>query len=618
MELYATMNKKHILFSNKNTCIERNNNKDLDKFNNCLVLKSEGSKLICSRCKPQYSLIKNNNNEFECVYTPTLFDSNFEGYYFNNYRNQILHIDDGKKFSNFLKSDYSFRHAFLMPCKEAVNLGTSENPLYSCNKCYNFFNDEEYDYYPYYLQFPFYKDDDEIGHYDAYIIHYFDDYKDFIWTTFPVKINDKMRKNSYCIKNIKEIKNCLEATYEISKGKEIYNCTKCMNGYQLLHNKESNVYYCYKNDCQVINCKTCEEDKFYFCSICGNPDYEINRATGSCVKKTEFKPAITWKDVFQLKMEDEKEINGKRYVGPSLKLRGITTSLIPQKDAFMIYLIFRKKYVLRNLQETKKIEAIWEFNDDIEKTEDKINIVNYNCIGNEAITNEYELDSIESIDNNYINNKISIDAPTKVNSKYTSSNLPLLFNITNHDINDKNFINNKIDFTLNGKLNKIKTASNKEIINQKNIQMELKETDDKVLCDFARDKESLKANFICNLNIKNESDVRPLSNLTFKNNEIKVGEVDLFLDSLDKINITYDNIDGGLHVNARKSSSNKTTIIVVCVVIGIVVACGLVIGLIFIFKNKMKNKMKIDNNNINGVIGEKPDYNASNINIDEI
>ena len=50
--------------------------------------------------------------------------------------------------------------------------------------------------------------------------------------------------------------------------------------------------------------------------------------------------------------------------------------------------------------------------------------------------------------------------------------------------------------------------------------MELKETDDKVLCDFTRDKESLKANFICNLNIKNESNIRPLSNLTFKNNEI--------------------------------------------------------------------------------------------------
>ena len=613
-------NKKHILFSNENTCIERNNNKDLDKFNNCLVIKSEGSKLICSRCKPQYSLIKN-NNEFECVYTPTLFDSNFEGYYFSDYRNQILHIDEDeeKKFSNFLKSDYAFRHAFFMPCKEAVNLGTSENPLYSCNKCYNFFNDEEYDYFPYYLQFPFYKDYDEIGHYDAYIIHYFDNYKDFIWSTFPVKINDKMRKNSYCIKNIKEIKNCLEATYEISKAKEIYNCTKCMNGYQLGYNQESNVYYCYKNDCQVINCKTCEEDKFYFCSICGDSDYEINKFTGSCVKKTEFKPTIIWKDVYQLIMEDEKEINGKKYEGASLKLRGITTSIIPHKDAFMIYLIFRKKHTLRNLQETKKIEAICEFDNDIEETLDKINIVNYKCIGNETVTNEYELNSIESIESNYINNEISINNPTKENSEYTSSNLPLLFNITNHDINDKNFINNKIDFSLNGELNKIKTASNKEITNQKNIQMELKETDDKVLCDFTRDKESLKANFICNLNIKNESNILPLSNLTFKNNEIKIGEVDLLLDSLDKINITYDNIDGDFHANSRKkSSSNKTTIIVICVVVGIVVACGVVIALIYIFKSKMKNKMKIDNNNnIKEVIGEKADYNASNTNIKE-
>ena len=42
-------------------------------------------------------------------------------------------------------------------------------------------------------------------------------------------------------------------------------------------------------------------------------------------------------------MNSEKTINGQTYNGPSLMLRGITTSQINSRHAFLIYLTFKVK-----------------------------------------------------------------------------------------------------------------------------------------------------------------------------------------------------------------------------------------------------------------------------------
>ena len=47
----------YILLKNNNTCLYRENN-ELEEFDSCLELRLSNNKLICSRCKPRFSLLK--------------------------------------------------------------------------------------------------------------------------------------------------------------------------------------------------------------------------------------------------------------------------------------------------------------------------------------------------------------------------------------------------------------------------------------------------------------------------------------------------------------------------------------------------------------------------------
>ena len=48
-----------------------------------------------------------------------------------------------KDFYIFAEHDYIYnRYKNYYPCQEAENLGTDDNPLYSCKKCYEFINKE--------------------------------------------------------------------------------------------------------------------------------------------------------------------------------------------------------------------------------------------------------------------------------------------------------------------------------------------------------------------------------------------------------------------------------------------------------------------------------------------
>ena len=67
-------------------------------------------------------------------------------------------------------------------------------------------------------------------------------------------------------------------------------------------------------------------------------------------------------------MNGETDRNGLIYNGPSLVLRGITSSQINTKHAFLIYLTFkiRQPLIFRNLEETKVIQAICILSNDVE------------------------------------------------------------------------------------------------------------------------------------------------------------------------------------------------------------------------------------------------------------
>jgi len=182
----------YVLDSDSNTCLKRADNKDLEKFKHCLEYKKENGKEICVRCKPQFSLIKK-GDEVKCSYLPTLFDANFRTYY--NYDFEKKHGYFSYNTEEIIKNDYYSRQAQFMPCKEAINIGTEENPLYSCSKCYNVFGDEDYIFYSYYYQ-------------DFYSSYYFYDFNndDRYFGYMPVKINDKMTNTSYCMRYVKKQK----------------------------------------------------------------------------------------------------------------------------------------------------------------------------------------------------------------------------------------------------------------------------------------------------------------------------------------------------------------------------------------------------------------------------
>ena len=72
----------YILLTNNNSCLEIVNNKDLQYFHYCEQLTIENNKFVCSKCKKEYTLVQKDNIK-KCIYTPTLYDYNFEINYEN-------------------------------------------------------------------------------------------------------------------------------------------------------------------------------------------------------------------------------------------------------------------------------------------------------------------------------------------------------------------------------------------------------------------------------------------------------------------------------------------------------------------------------------------------------
>ena len=97
---------KYILLNTNNSCLEREKNKALYEFDSCLELKENNNKLVCSRCKPYYSLLKI-GEEFKCSYTPTLYDENFNRHYYYHNRDSLYVYEFARKDYNFDKIIFS-------------------------------------------------------------------------------------------------------------------------------------------------------------------------------------------------------------------------------------------------------------------------------------------------------------------------------------------------------------------------------------------------------------------------------------------------------------------------------------------------------------------------------
>ena len=88
-------------------------------------------------------------------------------------------------------------------------------------------------------------------------------------------------------------------------------------------------------------------------------------------------------------MNQQRSISGRPIYGPSLMLRGLTNSQINTGHAFLVYMTFKIKYNRNNrfLEEEKKIPTICQVVDSVDETDDEVNVVEYDCIGN---LTEYE------------------------------------------------------------------------------------------------------------------------------------------------------------------------------------------------------------------------------------
>jgi hypothetical protein len=234
-----------------------------------------------------------------------------------------------------------------------------------------------------------------------------------------------------------------------------------------------------------------------------------------------------------------------------LKLRGITSSQISKNHAFLIYLIFESNKKPSG-SELLKIPTICQVDSDLEKVDDDINIVDYECIGKEKVDqNYYKLIGIENGDNNGIISNGNINGINEIiikngdnlsNKKVSDYKEWVNENIMIVDINNKNnnynLLKNIFNFSLSGQL------KNKEDIpiGCYKGQVEIKGYEDEIITTFCFDE---KNNFIFNffLELKNETYNKIIyfssSEITILKSEQIKNDIKVYIPGLEQIKLNY-------------------------------------------------------------------------------
>jgi hypothetical protein len=564
----------YILLSNNNTCLDIAKNEELQKFDNCLILTLDNNKFKCSKCRDKYSLVNNT----ECIYTPTLYDKYFyiyhQIYFYNTFKNKY---NSSMKIENvyreYKENDFFYKqNIYLYPCEESINIGTVENPLYSCIKCYN----------------------------DSYRHKYES-------TNYPAKVTDVNSKLSFCLEaqKIDVLEYCLEATQTLKDGKQIFNCTQCLKNYALALNKLTNTFYCKStnatNKCVVLYCKNCNPHNGYNCEEC-LPDYEVSSASGSCVKKTEVIPAVTWKDIYRLNMNGEKKINNQYIHGPSLRMVGITSSQINTRHAFLIYLTFKIKVSTRYLEDNGelRIPAICEVVEGVEETSNDVNLVEYECIGNSTEDknwDNYQLNNIEEDNNGNALKKSNLnemvadmkEKGTFQNIAKTTSDFTYedLIKIVIFQMKEKIDSIKATDFKFNFK---IEGTLNKDIISETitlKREFDLAEVDTKANCEFTI-RPDLTADLSCNFDVNNHKDIKTFS---FKTAQVNTEDNEIYLSKLNDIVL----------INSEEDDDDNKTVIIVVIVVCCVVGAALIgVGIYFLVRKLKSAKKGLNMKNTDG------------------
>ena len=564
-----------ILFEGNKTCLRISENEELEELTNCQQALLDNNKLICSKCNNDYILLKENDKN-KCV----------------PYK--------------FIASPYP---EINWLCESYINQGSEDFPKYSCENCNNL---REYYYkskFSYNSSSDIYGDckyechmkyQDDIGEY-KYIMPCIDEcQKDKEKGKNPqksllTKIYYAENNTAFCDYSLRYeiLENCTEAVLKLEQNKIKINCTKCRENSNLTYHVDTNSFICrynyYEKNCVAKYCKTCKRDNNYFCEACLPADYEPNPITGVCVKKTEKVPAITWKDIFRLEMNEQREINGRTLYGPALMLRGLTNSQINTGHAFLIYSIFNIEYsrTNRHLEEEseKKIPFICQIVDSVDET-DEANIVEYDCIGNltkeedEKLTTDFKLQNIieeENLNQGVLGNSNLNEIANKTDLKnldtnptYTIGNLVKTSIFTLDEIKNQTSNNYKFNFILNGKLDRELEPQTIE------AKLELAEINNKKADCKMEIKENKTADLNCFLSI---DDYKNYNYFTFKVGEIGEEENPIFLNKINEIYLINE---------SKEKDKNKALLI------GIIVGCigGTIIILTIIFLIVRRSKKR--------------------------
>ena len=572
----------YILIKNMNLCIPMSSNNELKKYGFCEQLTLDNNKYYCSKCKLQFSLIKEDDQN-KCKYIPNLYDF-FYPYYNDEkltYYKMMLplrfyeHFSYEKYYQLFI---YDEKEYLNYPCQEATNLGTIDKPIYSCTKCFTFSENE----------------------------------KDDIFT----KVIDKKSNINFCIYRdyIDQLVNCTEAIHKIKNRTEKYECIKCQD--ELFHDiNDGFCEYMYDN-CMVEKCAKCELNTKYFCKICAYSDYELNKYSGSCVKKTELVPDITWKDIFRLELNSVKKINNKEIYGPSLRLRGLTSYQINSYHAFLIYLDFKLKYskTNRNLQQEREIPTICQIEHNVTEINDSVNIIDYYCIGNK-ISNEsldnYELNNIiegnntgllkQSNLNEIISNENLSDLINKNDSNFTDEDFSKIITFEMDEIKNINLEDYDFEFKIKGKINKeIKPTTIK-------VELQFIEINNlSANCEFIIEEKN-KSSLNCKINTNLYKDQKAFS---IKTSEIITEENEIYLSKINEIVLINKEIGEKKNDKKEKGKNLVIYIIGVCFVI-LLVTFIIYIICYFVKKHNKKEKEKEKEKNKNNEIQKTKPHDKS-------
>ena len=570
---------KGYALSNEGKCIQCNYNQFKGKNNRCIECNDveNGGIERCQECANINNQIicsryygNTENNIIEIPYCTKVTKNNLNQFVCTQCQQKYVLLNEisykvcirGEYFSFF------FDISYVISCEEFINIGTLEKPKYTCTRC----------------------KEDYVG-YDNYFKGY-------------IKITNLTTNTSFCLSefdynnNIEEyssLENCSEATMIQENQIMKFNCTKCKENNDLKYYEDINSFICTntfyeekQKECIIKYCRVCEEDNNYFCKVCLPSNYEVNPLTGACVKKTDKVPEITFKDIFRLKLNEQKLIGGKIITGPFLSLRGITNSQINTGHTFLVFLTFilQTNDIYRNLEEEIKVRTYCQIVESVDETDDEPNIVDYDCIGNleeNYNLSEYKLKKIEEspseneklLGNNNLDKLASEtdleNIDKKSNTKYDLKKFIKLATFTLDEIKSITSPDYHFDFTLKGKLNR-----NLEV-GTINAQIPLSQIKDKnVECKF-NIKENNEAELSCDINLEEYKDYNKFS---FKVTEIGSNENPIYLSRINEITLISE--------NENKMKKNYTIIIIVCVILGAIII-SIVVGIIIFKMKKVKS-----------------------------